>query len=71
MSMQALGRALRTRMSDSWQLFTAEYAQLPAISIWIVKPKTHVFRAWCFATYFVTGILNISTDALQVLERFA
>jgi len=37
----------------------SEHTQLPAITIRIVKPKTHVFRARSLRTNFVAGIFDV------------
>ena len=52
-------------------LFFGEHAQLPAITIGVMEPQAHVFRARGFRTDFVAWIFNIDVDLLQMSERLS
>ena len=45
--------------------------QFPAITVGIVKPEADVGGARCFRANFVSGILKVGTDLLQVIKRFS
>src|SRR3954467_8856117 len=52
-------------------LLSGEHTQLPAVTVRIMEPKAHVFRARCFGTNLVARVFNIDVDGFQVRKRLS
>src|SRR4051794_26841261 len=57
-----------TLLSD---LFFAEHTEFPAVTIRIMEPKAHVFRAWRLRTDFIAWIFNIDANGFQMRQRLS
>ena len=58
-----------TMTASDQRLFPAENAELPAVTVRVVEPKTHVFRSMSFRTDFIAWVFNICVDIFQMRQR--
>src|SRR5947199_6686589 len=54
-----------------YRLFPALNRKLRTVTVRIVEPEAHVRRAGPFRSDFIARIVQISLDALQVIEYFS
>ena len=70
--LQAVGKKITAGSRHLFEyLFSTKHAQLPTITIRIMEPEAHVFRARSLRTNFVAGIFDIDADTLKMCERFS